>query len=84
MKPTETLKFTIAKSGESKMLINITLLVYNPKLSRFLVGSMQRHGSVIRWAAGTANGGQIFRHLAETPGLTSKLMTVPFPHLGRN
>ena len=48
-----------------------------------LNGSMQRYGSVIRWAAGTENGGQIFRHLAETPGLTSKLMTVPFsPILG--
>lgn len=66
------------------MLIDTTLLVNNPEIIKGLLdGSMQRHGSVIRWAAGTANGGQIFRHLAETPGLTSKLMTVPFsPILG--
>jgi len=66
------------------MLIDTTLLVNNPEIIKALLdGSMQRYGSVIRWAAGTANGGQIFRHLAETPGLTSKLMTVPFsPILG--
>jgi hypothetical protein len=61
------------------MLIDTTLLVNNPEIIKGLLdGSMQRYGSVIRWAAGTANGGQIVRHLAETPGLTSKLMTVPF------
>jgi hypothetical protein len=66
------------------MLIDTTLLVNNPEIIKGLLdGSMQRYGSVIRWAAGTANGGQIVRHLAETPGLTSKLMTVPFsPILG--
>lgn len=66
------------------MLIDTTLLVNNPEIIQGLLnGSMQRYGSVIRWAAGTANGGQIVRHLAETPGLTSKLMTVPFsPILG--
>ena len=67
-----------------KMLIDTTLLVHNPEIIKGLLdGSMTRYGSVIRWAAGTANGGQIVRHLAETPGLTSKLMTVPFsPILG--
>ena len=66
------------------MLIDTTLLVHNPEIIKGLLdGSMTRYGSVIRWAAGTANGGQIVRHLAETPGLTSKLMTVPFsPILG--
>jgi hypothetical protein len=61
------------------MLIDTTLLVNNPEIIQGLLnGSMQRYGSVIRWAAGTENAGQIVRHLAETPGLTSKLMTVPF------
>ena len=66
------------------MLIDTTLLVHNPEIIKGLLdGSMTRYGSVIRWAAGTANGGQIVRHLAETPGLTSKLMTLPFsPILG--
>ena len=66
------------------MLIDTTLLVHNPEIIKGLLdGSMTRYGSVIRWAAGNANGGQIVRHLAETPGLTSKLMTVPFsPILG--
>ncbi|WP_026787436.1 hypothetical protein [Planktothrix rubescens] len=66
------------------MLIDTTLLVKNPEIINGLLdGSMTRYGSVIRWAAGNANGGQIVRHLAETPGLTSKLMTVPFsPILG--
>ncbi len=66
------------------MLIDTTLLVNNPEIIKGLLdGSMTRYGSVIRWAAGTANGGQIVRHLAETPGLTSKLMPVPFsPILG--
>jgi hypothetical protein len=66
------------------MLIDTTLLVHNPEIIKGLLdGSMTRYGSVIRWAAGNANGGQIVRHLAETPGLTSKLMTLPFsPILG--
>jgi hypothetical protein len=66
------------------MLINTTLLVNNPEIIKGLLnGSMKRYGSVIRWAAGTENAGQIVRHLAETPGLTSKLMGIPFsPILG--
>ncbi|MBW4680946.1 MAG: hypothetical protein KME19_12630 [Microcoleus vaginatus WJT46-NPBG5] len=66
------------------MLIDTTLLVNNPEIIKALLdGSMTRYGSVIRWAAGTENGGQIVRHLAETPGLTSKLMGIPFsPILG--
>lgn len=61
------------------MLIDATLLVKNPEIIKGLLdGSMKRYGSVIRWAAGTVKAGQIVRHLAETPGLTSKLMTVPF------
>ena len=66
------------------MLIDTTLLVNNPEIIKGLLnGSMQRYGSVIRWAAGTVKAGQIIRHLAEFPGLTSKLMTVPFsPILG--
>jgi hypothetical protein len=61
------------------MLIDATLLVKNPEILKGLLdGSMQRYGSVIRWAAGTVKAGQIVRHLAENPGLTSKLMTVPF------
>jgi hypothetical protein len=66
------------------MLIDTTLLVNNPEIIKGLLnGSMKRYGSVIRWAAGTENAGQIVRHLAETPGLTSKLMGIPFsPILG--
>jgi hypothetical protein len=66
------------------MIIDTTLLVKNPEIIKGLLdGSMKRYGSVIRWTAGTENAGQIVRHLAETPGLTSKLMTVPFsPILG--
>jgi hypothetical protein len=66
------------------MLIDTTLLVNNPEIIKGLLnGSMKRYGSVIRWAAGTENAGQIVRHLAETPGLTTKLMGIPFsPILG--
>ena len=61
------------------MLIDATFLVKNPEILKGLLdGSMQRYGSVIRWAAGTVKAGQIVRHLAEVPGLISKLMTVPF------
>ncbi|MGB3637930.1 MAG: hypothetical protein WBA39_10210 [Rivularia sp. (in: cyanobacteria)] len=57
------------------MLIDTTLLVNSPEIINGLLdGSMQRYGSVIRWAAGTENAGQIVRHLAETPGLTHKLI----------
>lgn len=57
------------------MLIDTTLLVNSPEIIKGLLdGSMQRYGSVIRWAAGTENAGQIVRHLAETPGITHKLI----------
>jgi hypothetical protein len=66
------------------MLIDTTLLVNNPEIiTGLLDGSMKRSGSVIRWATGTENAGQIVRHLAEAPGLTSKLTEVAFsPILG--
>ncbi|MEO0971200.1 MAG: hypothetical protein AAFX80_23530 [Cyanobacteria bacterium J06639_18] len=61
------------------MLIDTTLLVNNPEIIKGLLdGSMKRYGSVVRWSAGTENAGQIVRHLAETPGLTNRLMGVPF------
>jgi hypothetical protein len=57
------------------MQIDTTLLVNNPEIIKGLLdGSMTRYGSVIRWAAGTENGGQIVRHLAEAPGLTNTLI----------
>jgi hypothetical protein len=60
------------------MLIDTTLLVNNPEiLTGLLTGEMSRYGSVIRYAAGTANAGQIVKHLAEAPGLTSSLMMMP-------
>jgi HPt (histidine-containing phosphotransfer) domain-containing protein len=65
------------------MLIDTTLLVNSPEIiTGLLNGSMKRYGSVIRWAAGTENAGQIVRHLAEAPGLTSKLTGAAFPILG--
>ncbi|QHG16598.1 hypothetical protein [Nostoc sp. ATCC 53789] len=61
------------------MIINTSLLVNNPEIIKSLLdGSMKRYGSVIRWASGTENAGQIVRHLAETPGLTDKLRDLPF------
>ena len=61
------------------MLIDTTLLVNTPEIIKCLLdGSMKRYGSVIRWVAGTENAGHIVRHLAEAPGLTSKLVTLPF------
>ncbi|MDZ8083768.1 MAG: hypothetical protein RMX35_32460 [Nostoc sp. DcaGUA01] len=64
------------------MLIDTTLLVNNPEIIKGLLdGSMKRYGSVIRWAPGTENAGQIVRHLAETPGLTDKLRDLPFSPL---
>ncbi|MEG4491868.1 hypothetical protein [Microcoleus sp. D3_18_C4] len=61
------------------MLIDATFLVKHPEILKGLLdGSMQRYGSVIRWAAGTVKAGQIVRHLAEVPGVTSTMMTVPF------
>lgn len=66
------------------MLIDTTLLLNSPEIIQGLLnGSMQRYGSVIRWTAGTEKAGQIVRHLAETPGLTNKLVNIPFsPVLG--
>ncbi|TAE61514.1 MAG: hypothetical protein EAZ87_01560 [Nostocales cyanobacterium] len=66
------------------MLIDTTLLLNSPEIIQGLLnGSMQRYGSVIRWTAGTEKAGQIVRHLAETPGLTNKLVSIPFsPVLG--
>lgn len=60
------------------MLIDTTLLVNNPEiLTGLLTGEMTRYGSVIRYAAGTTNAGQIVKHLAEAPGLTNSLMMMP-------
>ncbi|MBE9019842.1 hypothetical protein IQ272_27660 [Chroococcidiopsidales cyanobacterium LEGE 13417] len=57
------------------MLIDTTLLVNNPYIIKGLLdGSMKRYGSVIRWAAGTENAGQIVRHLVEAPGLTNTVI----------
>ncbi|MGM3306055.1 hypothetical protein ACSQ6I_08745 [Anabaena sp. WFMT] len=66
------------------MLIDTTLLLNSPEIIQCLLnGSMQRYGSVIRWAVGTEKAGQIVRHLAETPGLTNKLVNIGFsPILG--
>lgn len=62
------------------MLIDTTLLINSPEIiTGLLNGSMKRYGSVIRWAAGTENAGQIVRHLIEAPGLTSKLTDIAFP-----
>lgn len=61
------------------MFIDTTLLVNTPEIIKGLLdGSMKRYGSVIRWASGTENAGQIIRHLAEAPGLTNKLRDLPF------
>jgi hypothetical protein len=61
------------------MIINTSLLINNPEIIQSLLdGSMKRYGSVIRWASGTENAGQIVRHLAEAPGLTDKLRDLPF------
>ncbi|WNN89473.1 hypothetical protein [Gloeocapsopsis dulcis] len=61
------------------MLVDTTFLIKDPEIIKGLAdGSMQRYGSVIRWAAGRPTGGQIVGTLAEAPGLTSKLWGVPF------
>ncbi|BAY21185.1 hypothetical protein NIES2100_09340 [Calothrix sp. NIES-2100] len=58
------------------MLIDTTLLVNNSWIIKGLLdGSMKRYGSVIRWAAGTENAGQIIRHLVEAPGVTDKVIS---------
>lgn len=58
------------------MLIDTTLLVNNPEIIKGLLdGSMKRYGSVIRWATGTENAGQIVRHLVEAPGVTNTVIS---------
>ena len=64
------------------MLQNITLLVNDPTTVQGLLnGSLVRYGSVIRHAAGTSNAGQIVKHLAEAPGITNKLISLPLSPL---
>jgi hypothetical protein len=64
------------------MLQNITLLVNDPTIIQGLLnGSLVRYGSVIRHAAGTSNAGQIVKHLAETPGIINKLISLPLSPL---
>lgn len=61
------------------MLIDTTLLVNSPEIIKgLLTGEMSRYGSVIRWAKGTENAGQIIKHLAEASGLTKSLIMMPF------
>ncbi len=60
------------------MIINIDLLLNSPEIIKGLMtGELTRYGSVIRWAKGTAKAGQIVKHLVETPGITSKLISLP-------
>jgi hypothetical protein len=60
------------------MFINTTLLVKEPQIILGLLnGTLNRYGSVIRDAA----NGQIVRHLIESPGLTNKLIALPFSPL---
>ncbi|PSF28945.1 hypothetical protein C7H19_24535 [Aphanothece hegewaldii CCALA 016] len=60
------------------MIINTDLLVNNLEIIQGLLsGKMVRYGSVIRWAKGTPKAGQIIKHLAESPGITSKLISLP-------
>jgi len=56
-----------------------TNLIADPQVIEGLAnGSLVRFGSVIRHASGTPQGGEIFRHLLESPDLTSTLMNAPF------
>ena len=66
------------------MLIDTTLLLNSPEIIQGLLdGSMTRYGSVIRYSKCTEKAGQIISHLAETPGLTNKLINAGFsPTLG--
>ncbi|MTJ47347.1 hypothetical protein [Dolichospermum sp. UHCC 0259] len=66
------------------MLIDTTLLLNSPEIIQGLLdGSLTRYGSVIRYSKGTEKAGQIISHLAETPGLTNKLIDAGFsPTLG--
>ena len=55
------------------MIINPTFLIKDPAIIQGLInGTLTRHGGVIRESA----TGQIVRHLVESPGLTSNLMSV--------
>jgi hypothetical protein len=59
------------------MLIDASFLVKNKEVVECLLdGSMTRYGGVIRWSKYTEKAGQIVCHLAETPGLTNKLIDV--------
>jgi len=65
------------------MLIPTTLIATLPIIQGLASGSLVRYGSVIRHAAGTAQGGQIVAHLSEAAGLTSQLATLAIaPPLG--
>jgi hypothetical protein len=58
------------------MQIPTTLLLENPEIIKGLLnGELVRYGSVIRQAMGTEGAGQIVKHLAENPGITSQLIT---------
>ncbi|WP_017295632.1 hypothetical protein [Geminocystis herdmanii] len=59
------------------MLQNITLLVNDPTIIKGLIdGTLVRYGSVIRYASGFPNGGQIVKHLVEAPNLTNSLLGI--------
>jgi hypothetical protein len=60
------------------MLIPTNLIADSGIVQGLASGELVRYGSVIRHAAGTVQGGQIVRHLAEAPGLTSQLAGLPF------
>lgn len=61
------------------MLQNITLLLNDPAIIQGLLdGSLTRYGSVIRWASGTENAGQIVKHLSESSGLINQVINVSF------
>ncbi|WP_139276554.1 hypothetical protein [Spirulina major] len=64
--------------------VALTALSASPAVALGLAGgSLVRYGSVVRHAAGTAQGGQIVAHLSEAAGLTSKLATLAVaPPLG--
>lgn len=58
------------------MLIPTTLLINDSIIIKGLLdGSLKRFGGVIREAA----TGRIVRHIAESPGLTTQLINLPFP-----
>ena len=58
------------------MQIPTTLLLENSEIIKGLLnGELVRYGSVIRWAKGTEYGGQIFKHLVESPGITGEIIS---------